>query len=229
MSQRKEAIQLIRESQRVTFLTGAGVSVASGIPDYRSMGGVYEGIEEPEYLLSRSCLMEEPQKFYEFVKQLYHPEAQPNVIHQKMAELAQNRAVKIVTQNIDQLHDKAGSQVINFHGSLYDCYCMACGQTVTVEDYLTSDCHYKCGGHIRPNVVLYEENLDSAIIESAIQAVEAGDVLVIVGTSFKVYPFSDLLRFKGGSKVVVVNNEALSLAGDYLMITQDATGFFEEL
>ncbi len=229
MGQREQAIQLIRESQSITFLTGAGVSVASGIPDYRSMGGVYEGLEEPEYLLSHSCLVEEPQKFYEFVKQLYHPSAKPNVIHQKMAELASHQRIKIVTQNIDQLHEKAGSQVINFHGSLYDCYCMKCGRSVAVTDYLKSDCHSECGGRIRPNVVLYEESLNSDIIESAIQAVAKAEVLVIVGTSFKVYPFSDLLRFKRGSQVIVVNNEALSLSGDYLMITEDATHFFEEL
>lgn len=230
MSQREEAIELIRGSNRLTFLTGAGVSVASGIPDYRSMGGVYEGIEEPEYLLSHSCLMAEPKKFYEFVKQLYHLKAEPNVSHRKMAELATKKTVRIVTQNIDQLHDKAGSQVINFHGSLYECYCLGCGQSVSVGDYLTSDRHVGCGGQIRPNVVLYEENLDSDIIESAIQVVEEAEVLVIVGTSFKVYPFSDLLRFKRPDcKVVVVNNEALSLGGDYLMITEDATDFFEEL
>lgn len=230
MSKREQALTLIRETRQVTFLTGAGVSVPSGIPDYRSMGGVYEGIENPEYLLSHSCLVTDPAAFYAFVKQLYHPLAKPTIIHQKIAQLADQKVVKLVTQNIDQLHQMAGSPTINFHGSLYECYCMKCQKAVTVDEYLTSDRHVECGGQLRPNVVLYEESLDNQVIESAIQAVAAAEVLVIVGTSFKVYPFSDLLRFKKpSSQVIVVNNTPLSLNEECLMVTEDATRFFSEL
>lgn len=230
MRKREQALAAIRESQSVTFLTGAGISVASGIPDYRSMGGVYEGVDQPEYLLSHSCLVREPQKFYHFVRQLYHPAAKPNVIHRKMAHLAEEKMVRIVTQNIDQLHEKAGSQPINFHGNLYESYCLTCGAAVETEAYLASDRHVTCGGQLRPNIVLYEENLASQVVEQAIQAVADAEVIVVVGTSFKVYPFAGLLAYKApASQVVVVNNDALDLGEEHLMVTGDAVGFFEEL
>lgn len=107
-----EAIHWLATQQKITFLTGAGISTASGVPDYRSLKGVYQGIQQPEYLLSRTCLKTEPEKFYQFVKTLYHPDAQPNIIHQKMAQLEQMKRGKIVSQNIDGLHRKAGSQEV---------------------------------------------------------------------------------------------------------------------
>jgi NAD-dependent deacetylase len=116
------AIEKIQAAKSITFLTGAGVSTPSGIPDYRSLSGVYQGIEAPEYLLSHTCMVNEPDKFYQFVKYLYHPDAQPNIIHQTMAELGNEREVWVISQNIDGLHEKAGSkQRIDFHGTLYHC------------------------------------------------------------------------------------------------------------
>lgn len=226
-----QAIQQIKEAKVITFLTGAGVSVPSGIPDYRSMDGVYQGYEHPEYLLSHTCLTEEPQKFYSFVKRLYHPEAQPNLIHQKIAELQKEKQVTVVTQNIDQLHHKAGStDVVDFHGNLYDCYCMKCGQQVRADEYLRTDCHEHCGGRIRPRIVLYEEGLDQTTIERAVQAVQRTDVLVIVGTSFQVHPFCDLIFYKRkDAKIIAINKEKVQLPFPAEMIQMDAEKFFEEI
>ena len=126
-----EATQAINESKSITFLTGAGVSTPSGIPDYRSLKGIYQGIEQPEYLLSHKAMVHEPQKFYSFVKKIYHPNAQPNVIHTEIARLEKHKKVWTVSQNIDGLHEKAGSQqLVNFHGTLYHCYCRKCGKEV---------------------------------------------------------------------------------------------------
>lgn len=227
-----EALTLIRQARRLTFLTGAGVSVPSGIPDYRSMDGIYYGIDEPEYLLSHSCLMAEPAKFYQFTQQLYHPKAQPNGIHLKMAALAQTKQqVKVVTQNIDQLHQLAGSpEVINFHGNLYDCYCLRCQQNVPVAEYLISDHHLNCGGQVRPNVILYEEGLEEEVVSASIQAVASADVIVIVGTSLRVQPFAQLIYHKDPqAKVIVVNREEISLALPYLFVSGDALPFFNKI
>jgi len=226
-----KAYQLIKESKRIVFMTGAGVSTPSGIPDYRSMTGVYQGIENPEYLLSHTCLMREPEKIYAFVKQLYHEKAQPNIIHQKMKELEATHDVAIISQNIDGLHDKAGSlQVVNFHGNLYDCYCMKCQKKVSVSDYLESDRHKECGGQIRPNVVLYEEGLSEDNIEMAIGLLEQTDLVVIVGTSFKVYPFSGLINYRNkNSQVLVINNEPISLDMPHVFAQMSAEDFFEKL
>lgn len=227
---RAQALEKIRQSKHLVFMTGAGVSVPSGIPDYRSLDGIYQGLDQPEYLLSRTCLMNEPQKFYTFVKNLYHPEARPNIIHQKMAALESNHDVTVISQNIDGLHQAAGSQqVINFHGNLYDCYCMKCGQTVSVKAYMASDGH-SCGGQIRPNVVLYGEGLDPEAMTLSVKALEQADVVVVVGTSLKVYPFSGLIQYRHpSSDLIVINREVVVLFEDHLMVTGLAETFFEEL
>lgn len=222
---------LLETSQRVVFMTGAGVSVPSGIPDYRSMTGVYQGIKEPEYLLSRTCLLSEPEVFYNFVQQLYHEDAKPNVIHDKMKDFEQTHDVTIVTQNIDGLHDAAGSErVIHFHGSLHDCYCMSCGKPVPASVYLESDKHKDCGGQIRPNVVLYEEGLSTAAIEGSIEAIAQADLIFIVGTTFKVYPFSGLIQYRHpDSRIVVINKEPIALYEPHVMIESDAVAVFNKL
>ena len=227
----EEAIKLLNQAKNIVFMTGAGVSVPSGIPDYRSMTGVYHGVENPEYLLSHTCLKQEPEVFYRFVKQLYHPTAKPNVIHKKMSELGQNKNVGIVTQNIDDLHMKAGSQkVVPFHGSLYDCYCQTCGQSATVSEYMDSMYHRECGGIIRPNVVLYEEGLSETNIETAIDWLSKADVICIVGTTFKVYPFSGLIHYRHqSSQVIVVNNEPITLDVNHLFVQKKGEEFFSLL
>ncbi|MEG0255272.1 NAD-dependent protein deacylase [Vagococcus sp.] len=225
----KEALDLIKNSQHIVFMTGAGVSTPSGIPDYRSMTGIYQGIDNPEYLLSHTCLISEPDKFYEFVKQLYHEEASPNIIHQKMKELEKNHDVSIISQNIDGLHDKVGSKkVVNFHGNLNDCYCLKCHENISVSTYLNSNRHENCGGLIRPNVVLYEEGLSEEAIEMSIHWLEKADLVVIVGTSFKVYPFSGLINYRNPqSSILVVNNEPISLSDTYMFVQEPAEYFFK--
>lgn len=134
-----EAAKEILTHQKITFLTGAGVSTPSGVPDYRSLTGIYHGMEQPEYLLSHQAMVNEPDKFYQFVKKIYHPEAKPNIIHLEMAQLAKEKNVWVVSQNIDGLHAKAKSpQLVNFHGSLYQCHCRKCKQTVDWKNIFTA-------------------------------------------------------------------------------------------
>ena len=225
------AAQKIQEANSVTFLTGAGVSTPSGVPDYRSLKGVYHGMEAPEYLLSIECLDREPEKFYTFVKTLYHPTAEPNVIHQKMAALEKNKPVWIVSQNIDGLHQAAGSQhLVNFHGSLYDCYCRKCGQAVAWQDYLKSDQHEHCGGQVRPGIVLYGEGFTDETINQAIQAVKVSDLLVIVGTSFQVHPFCDLIyEKKEKTAVLAINRTPIYVPMAYDFVEADGSAVFELL
>lgn len=224
----------LMSSERIVFLTGAGVSVPSGIPDYRSKNGLYTGKENPEYLLSATCLQNEPDKFYAFVRDnMYYPNAEPNVIHEKMAEIERRagKRVTVVTQNIDGLHAKAGSRnVVEFHGSLYRCHCQKCCMTVRSEQYLESDKHENCGGIIRPEVVLYEENLPDDAINDALAAITKADLIVIVGTSFKVSPFCNLTDYrKVDSIVFAVNQELLRLPFQHTMIQDDAISIFKEL
>lgn len=202
----EQILEKIKKAKKITFLTGAGVSTPSGIPDYRSLTGVYHGLDQPEYLLSHTALMREPEKFYSFIKNLYHPDAVPNVIHEVMATLERTKDVWVITQNIDQLHSKAGSKhLVTFHGNLYDTYCMKCGQSVDWHEYLDDDHHAGCGGQLRPDVVLYEEGLNADNIETALQAVGQADLVMVVGTTFQVHPFCDLLRPKRGATVIGVN------------------------
>ncbi len=224
-------IDWLNKEQKITFLTGAGVSTVSGVPDYRSLSGIYHGLERPEYLLSHTCMKREPEKFYTFVKTLYHPDAKPNVIHQKMAQLEQTKGSWIVSQNIDGLHRQAGSQqVVDFHGNLYDCYCQKCGRTVSYQDYLKNETHNGCGGQIRPAIILYEEGLDEHAINQAIQAVEAADLIVIVGTSFQVHPFCDLINYaKVTAKIVAINQTPITMNRAFYYLEENAKNIFEKL
>lgn len=225
----KEAAEKIKQARSITFLTGAGVSTPSGIPDYRSLDGVYQGIDRPEYLLSRDCLDAEPEKFYGFIKNLYHPDAKPNVIHEEMAALEKQKPVWVISQNIDGLHHKAGSRhLVNFHGNLYDCYCRKCHQPVAWEGYLENDRHKDCGGQIRPNVVLYGEGFDDDTLRTAQQAMEQADLIVIVGTSFQVHPFCDLIYYKKrNAEVLAVNKTPIHVPGDYAFVQADGLSVFE--
>ncbi|MBO0440744.1 NAD-dependent protein deacylase [Candidatus Enterococcus ikei] len=227
----QKAVTLIKQEEKIVFLTGAGVSTASGVPDYRSLSGIYQGIERPEYLLSQTCLLEEPKKFYSFVQTLYHPNAQPNSIHLKMAELEKTKDTWVISQNIDGLHAAAGTQhLVNFHGDLYDCYCRKCGQKVSAKTYALSDRHEQCGGQIRPNIVLYEEGLDEQAITTAIKVIEAATLIVIVGTSFQVHPFCDLIHYAADSaKILVINQTPVPLNRNAYFLKADATKVFKNI
>ncbi|EIN8847282.1 NAD-dependent protein deacylase [Listeria monocytogenes] len=224
--------EALKKAEHIVFLTGAGVSVPSGIPDYRSKNGLYAGMSSPEYMLSHTCIVREPEKFYQFVTEnMYYPNAVPNMIHTKMAEIEAEKDVTIITQNIDGLHEKAGSKkVVNFHGSLYHCYCQKCGMSVTAQEYLKSDIHTDCGGIIRPDVVLYEEAISESAIEQSLAAIRQADLIVIVGTSFRVSPFCNLTDYRNKkARIFAVNKERISLPYPFEMMESDALKVFAEI
>ncbi|EAD9122721.1 NAD-dependent protein deacylase [Listeria monocytogenes] len=224
--------EALKKAEHIVFLTGAGVSVPSGIPDYRSKNGLYAGMSSPEYMLSHTCLVREPEKFYQFVTEnMYYPDAEPNAIHTKMAEIEAEKDVTIITQNIDGLHEKAGSKkVVNFHGSLYHCYCQKCGMSVTAQEYLKSDIHSGCDGVIRPDVVLYEEAISESAIDQSLAAIRQADLIVIVGTSFRVSPFCNLTDYRNKkARIFAVNKERISLPYPFEMMESDAVKVFAEI
>lgn len=228
-----EAIQtLFDQAQHIVFMTGAGVSTASGIPDFRSANGLYTKNKNAEYYLSHRYFMSDPEGFYRFCKDnLYFPDAKPNVIHEKQAAFTQVDRATVITQNIDGLYEKAHTKhLVNFHGTLERVYCEKCHQTVPVADYLKSRIHEADGGSLRPDIVLYDEAIPEVALSQSLAALQAADLVVIVGTSMKVYPFAGLLNYaNSGAKILAVNQEPLSLPGDFTMVTGDAVEFFNEL
>lgn len=207
-------VQLLEQSHKIVFFGGAGVSTESGIPDFRSADGLYNkklNIHfSPEELVSHSFFMEHPQEFFDFYReQLLYPDAVPNACHRALAQLEkQGRLLAVITQNIDGLHQKAGSKcVLELHGSVLRNYCMKCHKAYGMETILQAKgiplC--TCGGRIKPDVVLYEESLDSSILEQAIEAIASADLLIIGGTSLVVYPAAGLIRYFHGQHIVLIN------------------------
>jgi len=229
----KEMALRIKQGKQIVFLTGAGVSTPSGIPDYRSIGGFYteSGFKEPEYLLSRRAMLNDTEDFYAFIKKIYHPDSKPNLIHQKMARLQEVSQVTIITQNIDDLHIRAGSRdVVEFHGNIYRCHCEKCETSVPFNSFLESYIHETCGGILRPDVVLYDEQIDSDNILRSQKALEKADTVVVVGTSFKVYPFAGLIRYANpNAEIYAVNKEKIALANLAGEFIGDAMKVFELL
>ena len=204
--------QWIDESHAIVFFGGAGVSTESGIPDFRSVDGLYNQkyAWPPEQILSRSFFDAMPEEFYRFYRdKMLCLDAQPNAAHKKLAELeAAGRLRSVVTQNIDGLHQKAGSKrVWELHGSVHRNYCMRCHKPCSVEDIKAGqgvpEC--SCGGTVKPDVVLYEEGLDSATIEGAVSDIRAADLLIIGGTSLAVYPAAGLINYFRGNHLVLIN------------------------
>ena len=225
--------KMIDSHSRIVFFGGAGVSVASGIPDFRSADGLYNnrGVEfenyEPEYLLSRTCLYREPKVFYEFYRQKLDTRGvEPNVTHYKLAELERaGKMVGIVTQNIDGLHQRAGSErVFEIHGTTMRNYCHACGRVfpgdyifkyfdgLTPEsgpDAIIPRCD-KCGGMVRPAVTLYEESLPEDAVRGAIDAIASADMMIIAGTSLVVYPAAGMVDYFHGDTIVLIDKGVTS-------------------
>ena len=204
----------ITESDNIVFFGGAGVSTESGIKDFRSVDGLYHQKFDypPEQILSHSFFYQHTAYFYRFYREKMLPlEAQPNAAHKKLAELEQAGKLRaVVTQNIDGLHQKAGSkQVYELHGSVWRNYCQNCGKFYAPE-YIR-DCESvprcTCGGLIKPDVVLYEEGLDEACIDGAIRAISQADMLIVGGTSLTVYPAAGLIRYYRGHKLVLINRD----------------------
>jgi NAD-dependent deacetylase len=222
---------MIDASRRIVFFGGAGVSTESGIPDFRSADGLYMagGPIPPEVILSRSFFEAHPREFFEFHRQnVLHPEARPNAAHRKLAELERaGRLAAVVTQNIDGLHQTAGSvNVIELHGSAHRNQCALCGRQHPMEVVYRAEGipRCDCGGVIEPAVVLYEDPLDRNVIAAAVKAITGADMLIIGGTSLVVYPAAGLVDYFEGDRLVVINKGgpvgAGDLAGRALMISQ---------
>ena len=203
---------MIDESNRIVFFGGAGVSTESNIPDFRSATGIYHQMYKysPEQVVSHSFFMKYPEAFYEFYKEkMMILDAKPNAAHLKLAELEQaGKLQAVVTQNIDGLHQAAGSRnVYELHGSIHRNYCMKCGKFYDAEYVKNSDGipRCSCGGMIKPDVVLYEEGLDQKTIQGAVEAISSADLLIIGGTSLVVYPAAGFIDYFHGKHLVVIN------------------------
>ena len=207
--------EIIDDSRRIVFFGGAGVSTESGIPDFRSAEGIYHQHYKyaPEQVVSHSFFKAHPDVFYEFYKEkMMCLDAQPNAAHRKLAQLEEaGRLTAVITQNIDGLHQKAGSKkVYELHGSIHRNYCQKCGRfydaAFVKETPGIPRC--ECGGIIKPDVVLYEESLDSMTIEKSIRAIAEADTLIIGGTSLVVYPAAGFIDYFRGRHLVVINKSA---------------------
>ena len=235
--------ELIDSSDNIVFFGGAGVSTESGIPDFRSKDGLYNQHDvrfdkyQPEYLLSHSCLVYEPKVYYEFHRQKMDTRnIAPNNAHKYLAALEKQGKLKaVVTQNIDGLHQKAGSKVVyEIHGSALRNYCMSCGKEFPSDYIFESDepipkC--SCGGVIRPDITLYEEGLPEDQVSGAIDAIARADMLIIGGTSLTVYPAASFVNYFRGSKLVIINRDAIDVrrAENTLIINRKIGELFTEL
>ena len=223
---------LINESRRIVFFGGAGVSTESGIPDFRSVDGLYNQRydDPPETILSHTFFMRYPEKFYRFYRERMLPlSAQPNSAHRKLAELeAAGRLTCVITQNIDGLHQKAGSRTVHeLHGSIWRNHCMKCGRFFGPEA-IAEDARpvplCPCGGRIKPDVVLYEEGLDDQMLADSVHAIRQADLMIVAGTSLTVYPAAGLLRYFRGKHLVLINRDATAYDGDADLIIRDRVG-----
>lgn len=215
--QLQQLSQMIVRARRMAFLGGAGLSTESGIPDFRSSNGVYAALKAygrpPEELLSHGFFVRHPDVFFDYYrKYLIRPEAKPNPAHYALARLEQQgKLTAVITQNIDELHQRAGSRnVLELHGSVYRNHCMECGKSWPVEAVLEADDvpRCTCGGIIKPDVVLYGEGLDPATLAAAVEAIAAADMLLIGGTQLSVYPAAGLVDYFHGKDLAVINLSA---------------------
>ena len=227
----KKLKEIIDGTDNLVFFGGAGVSTESGIPDFRSTDGLYSQKYDfpPETIVSHTFFMKRNKDFFDFYKdKMMALDAKPNAAHYKLAEWeAQGKCRAVVTQNIDGLHQKAGSKnVMELHGSVYRNYCMKCGKSYDAEYMLHAEgvptC--SCGGRIKPDVVLYEEGLDMTVMARAIQAIQDADMLIIGGTSLIVYPAAGLIDYYRGNKLVVINMSVTSQDKNADLVIQEPIG-----
>ena len=207
----------VRESKAIAFFGGAGVSTESGIPDFRSTGGLYhqEWKYPPETILSHTFYKSNPEEFFRFYRaKMLAPEAKPNAAHKKLAQWeAEGKLTAVVTQNIDGLHQAAGSKhVCELHGSVHRNYCERCGKFYGLDFILhtTGVPRCECGGIIKPDVVLYEEGLDGDVMNDAVNSIARADLLIIGGTSLNVWPAAGLINYFRGSRVALINKSAVA-------------------
>ena len=226
--------QILKESNNIVFFGGAGVSTESNIPDFRSANGLWnEKLKinfTPEQLVSHTMFMRYPEEFFEFYRdKLIYPDAKPNAAHIALAKLEEMGKLKaVVTQNIDGLHQAAGSKVVyELHGSVLRNYCMDChafyDEKFIMESKGIPTCP-KCGGKVKPDVVLYEEGLDEDVIQGAVSAISKADTLIIGGTSLVVYPAAGLIDYFRGKNLVLINKSSTSADSKADLIINDAIG-----
>lgn len=223
--------QLIAHSSRIVFFGGAGVSTESGIPDFRSVDGLYHQhyAYPPETILSHTFFEQKPEEFYRFYREkLIVKDAKPNPAHLRLARLeAAGKLTAVITQNIDGLHQAAGSRhVLELHGSTLRNYCTRCHRFYPVEAIANSTGvpRCACGGIIKPDVVLYEEGLDGAVLTEAVEALAAADLLIVGGTSLAVYPAAGLLRYYRGQELVVINKTPTPADAQATLLIRDPIG-----
>lgn len=234
----EELKEIIKNSDNIVFFGGAGVSTESNIPDFRSEAGLYNAQQSygmsPEQMISHSFFMRDTETFFDYYKNnMVYQEAEPNAAHIALAKLEEMGKLKaVVTQNIDGLHQKAGSRVVyELHGSILRNNCMDCGSYYDL-DYIMDPAHCdghiprceKCGGIVKPDVVLYEEALDDAQISGAVDAIRNADVLIIGGTSLVVYPAAGFINYFKGSKLVLINKSSTAFDGRANLVINDSIG-----
>ncbi len=223
--------EIIDDSKRIVFFGGAGVSTESGIPDFRSADGLYSQHYKypPEQIVSHTFFTQYPDEFYRFYRdRMIFPDAKPNAAHLKLAELERaGKLSAVITQNIDGLHQAAGSKnVIELHGSVHRNYCTKCGKfyplSAATESEGIPEC--ECGGRIKPDVVLYEESLNSEDIENAVTEIAAADTLIIGGTSLVVYPAAGFVNYFKGKHLVVINKSPTNADKNAELVIADSIG-----
>ena len=232
MTDIEKFVDMVKNSDNIVFFGGAGVSTESGIPDFRSTDGLYNQHYQypPETILSHSFFMDNTEEFYRFYRdKMLALDAQPNMAHIKLAELEKAGKLKaIVTQNIDGLHQKAGSQnVLELHGSVHRNFCMHCNKFFDAEymkNYTGIPKCDVCGGIIKPDVVLYEEGLDNDVIEQSLYYISHADMLIIGGTSLVVYPAAGLVRYYRGHKLVLINKSSTDMDSAADLVLHDPIG-----
>lgn len=231
MSNLTELKEIIDSSDNIVFFGGAGVSTESGVPDFRSVDGLYHQKWDypPETILSHTFFMNNPEEFYRYYREkMLISDVEPNDAHKALAKLEEMGKLKaVVTQNIDGLHQAAGSkEVYELHGSVHRNYCMECGKFYGFDDIVEMEGvpRCECGGLIKPDVVLYEEALDSTTIQKSVQAIMNADVLIIGGTSLAVYPAAGLIDYYNGSKLVLINKSSTPKDGRADLVINDAIG-----
>ncbi len=230
----KTLAQRIKDSERIVFFGGAGVSTESGIPDFRSEQGIYNTINAygapPEEMLSHTFFMRNTEKFFDFYRNtMIYPDAKPNDAHKALAKLEEvGKLTAIVTQNIDGLHQAAGSKkVYEVHGSVLRNYCMKCHKSFSLDEVMAMKGVPKCGkcdGVIKPDVVLYEESLDEDAINGSIAAIRQADMLIVGGTSLNVYPAAGFVRYYPGDRLVLINKSATAYDKYANLLIHDSIG-----
>ncbi len=231
MNELDQLRQWISDSSNIVFFGGAGVSTESGIPDFRSVDGLYNQTYAypPETIISHSFYRKTPEEFYRFYKdRMLFPDAKPNAAHRALAKLEKLGKLRaVITQNIDGLHQMAGSkEVLELHGSVHRNYCTRCNKFYSLEDIMAMDGvpHCTCGGIVKPDVVLYEEGLDDQVMQKSVDYIRHADLLIIGGTSLVVYPAAGLVNYYKGNRLVVINKSITPMDSEADLVASGKIG-----